>query len=192
MGMDIRITTEDIFRTYLILGLLEMKNGIPISSSEILNKIDPNLENVYVNRSINIAEYWLTLHNLNIEEISNIITRERSGYSLVDELPINAYKDFLGGFLYLNLVRDKKHTSNLNEIINKDGERGLTIITKLSLAKDQGLSINIKYELVENEINFSPKNFSLDVNKWYILGNDSNNEDKKLLLSKIISISNPF
>lgn len=200
MGFDVKIKTENILNAYLTLGLLEInkdeRNDNSLKQKEILEKIDQGdiSEPNYIGRFLDDVEEWLKKDTgLNENQIRQIIIRGHGGFKLIANLPSSAYRDYIGAFLHLALIEDGKHTDYVDDIINKKGEKALSIITKLVIAKRGKKSAEIEYFRDNNVTiitHYKPIHFSLENNRWIIAGK-VDNADIKLELSKIHKIKLP-
>lgn len=137
----------------------------------------------YIGRDLitNNVETWLGNVGLSSEDIEQTIQRTRRGFRLNEEIPNIAYQDYLGCMLLLCLINDETHTDNLEEILNKDGEKAICLITKLVLAKRKGRDVKIDYERKVN-VAFRPRRFLFHDNIWFIegiLSEGRNQESKK-------------
>lgn len=198
MGYDISLKTENIFNAYLTLGLLEIhkeeSNDNYLTSGKILEIIDDK-DNIpasnYIGRYLDDFEKWLRERaDFSEEQIELLLDRTPSGYRLKSQIIQSAYKDYIGAFLHLALIEDEKHKDFINDLINKEGEKALSIITKLILAKRKETQVEIKYQNDngrEDTHQFKPLYFSLENNIWYIVGENH----PKLILSRINYIELP-
>ncbi|MDR3626940.1 MAG: hypothetical protein P4L45_08915 [Ignavibacteriaceae bacterium] len=195
MGMEIKKKTSNTYLAYLTLGLLEInkedRSNEPVSQAKILDElrqIDIPANN-YVGRSVAKVNRWLKDAEFRND---HIFSRGRKGFKLNENLPSSVYGDILGAFLHLTLIEDKKHTDNLYDLLFKEGERPLSVITKLVLAKRNHLISKVKYKEINTELEFSfePAYFRLDNNEWIVVGNEGHLE-KKLLLSNILRVTLP-
>jgi hypothetical protein len=194
MGMEIKKKTSKTYLAYLTLGLLEINKedgeNKPVSQAKILDdlrQIDIPANN-YVGRSVAKVKSWLKNAEL---ENDNIFSIERKGFRLNENLPRPVYKDILGAFLLLTLIEDKKHTDHLDELLFKEGEKPLSIITKLVLAKNDHLYVRVIYKEFEfeQELLLMPINFSLENNSWFVVCiNRDEPTWKKLVLSNILRV----
>ncbi len=198
MGQDVKIKTEKIFNAYLTLGLLEINktesDNTFISQTNIWDKlgVETIAQKNYIGRYLNNIEQWLSDAGLANDQIAALIERKTYGFKLKNNIPAAVYKDFLGSFLYLNLIEDKEHEKNLDELMNKEGERPLSLISKLVIAKKSQKFLKIEYENSENELEYKPEKFSYDNNVWCVIGSLKNaikTGKIKLELSKIKKIS---
>ncbi len=199
MGQDIRIKTTKIFNAYLTLGLLEiakeeLDDGI-LSQIKIQEKI--NIEEIkdrgYIGRYLKDVKKWLKDADLHDQQIKTLIKNTSRGFQLNEDIPPNAYKDFLGAFLFLNLIEDDEHINNLENLFSDDNnrEKPLSLVTKLTLLKKNKKSCRLSYlqDNDEEEISFEPKKFKYQNNIWYIEGKNNNTrQTEKLELSRIAKI----
>lgn len=198
MGQDVKIKTEKIFNAYLTLGLLEINktesDNTFLSQTNIWDKlgVETIAQKNYIGRYLNNIEQWLSDAGLANDQIAALIERKTYGFKLKNNIPAAVHKDFLGSFLYLNLIEDKEHEKNLDELMNKEGERPLSLISKLVIAKKSQKFLKIEYENSENELEYKPEKFSYDNNVWCVIGSLKNaikTGKIKLELSKIKKIS---
>ncbi|MCC6549662.1 MAG: hypothetical protein IT279_06290 [Ignavibacteriaceae bacterium] len=199
MGQAIKKSTSDILMSYLTLGLLEISrnenNSSPISQREIMEFLGGEENGIAFKEKVS-RKFIRTLKSwFTYGESESIIQRESLGYSLTDDIPNDQYADFLGGFLFLNLIEDKGHKKNLDDLLRKPGEKALSIITKLTLAKKEKNRLII--EILNNvgrptKIDFYPNSFQLISGKWNIRGKTiSPNDVFNFEIADIISIEKP-
>lgn len=199
MGQAIKKSTSDILMSYLTLGLLEISrnenDSRPISQREIMDFLGGEDNGIVFKQKVS-RKFIRTLKSwIAYGESESLIQRESLGYSLKNDIPYDHYADFLGGFLFLNLVEDKGHKENIDDLLQKPGEKALSIITKLTLAKKEERRLTIK--ILNNdgqpiEIVFYPKSFQLISGKWNIRGKTISPDGvSNFEIADIISIETP-
>lgn len=203
MGQAIKKSTSDILMSYLTLGLLEISrnenDSRTISQREIMEFLGGEENGIAFRQKVSRKfirniESWLNVGR-NLDGAEPMIDAESRGYFLRDDIPNDHYADFLGGFLFLNLIEDKGHKENLDDLLQKTGEKALSIITKLTLAKKENRRLIIEILNGDGQpikVDFYPKSFQFISGKWNIRGRTiSPNDVFNFEIADIISIETP-
>jgi hypothetical protein len=197
MGQDIRLKSKNIFNAYLSLGLLEIASETNpdkrVSQQNIFEKMphELNINDVSDIRDyINSAKKWLKDADLTDAETDYLINTRAKGTRLLNNIPETCYKDFLAGFLLLNLIEDKNHIELINNTFKNSIEKPLSIITKIALAKIAVKTISIALVNPARIIDFIPNAFKFNSDEWLIIGSNITDHDHyyELKLSNISKI----
>lgn len=197
MGQDISSQSNKILNSYLLMGLLEILSeedgDQPISQDKVVKELrDSRLSNKeYVLRHLvpNIQK-WLRDVGVSISQLKSYIDVGPRGIKH-KKFHSDVYKDCLAGLLFLNMLEDGMHMATLNRLADKMGEKALSIVTKLTIAKRTRSYLKVYPESNDNriaDIKFLPKKFILIQGKWIIQGINSDNDEIEFEISRISKI----
>lgn len=190
MAEDVRKKTKFIFRSLLTLGVLEGSNS-PLTKNEILEKVvGIYSETADLDKYIKHLKLWLDKINGNLVLINN---RQNRNVIEVDfnQINSNEYIEFLEVLLTLNEILQRTPDDAVRNLASKDGEKPLSIITKLILAIQNSDELKIYYRISNREFEsiFEPSMIKRNNNEWVVEGELENLEiPQPLQIKNIVKI----
>lgn len=196
MGQALKHDTKNIMYAYLTLGLLEENrvknnNADYLSQESIKKKIDKTEigDRISIGRFLEDIRDWLEFTGFTEDQTKELIeTKPRIGNKLNSTIHKNAYRDYIAILLFLTLIEDGRHKEHLGNLVEKEGDPPLSLITNLIIAKRKNLELILKLSKEDIGKKIKPKYFSLSDKIWKVCC-EINSEEINLELSKIYSVN---